>query len=72
MNRNVNLGVASLGLLIAAGTLGAPNARRTPADRHGRRVCPNTVERYADLDLPAHFRTSAARRVRQHARPTTR
>jgi cytochrome c peroxidase len=62
MNRYVNLGVASLGLLIAAGTL---SSGERPAGSGGlpRTLrLPDTVERYADVDLPAHFRTSAARR----------
>ena len=62
MNRYVNLGVASLGLLIAAGPL---SSAERPADSGGSPRTlrlPDAVEHYAELDLPAHFRTPAARR----------
>jgi cytochrome c peroxidase len=63
MNRHLrNLGVASLGLLVLAGTFYAPQwsigAGRSPRTLQ----LPDTPDRYADLDLPAHFRTSTARR----------
>src|SRR5439155_5837366 len=51
------LGVASLGLLVLAGMRldDARGAARTLS-------LPTTPDRYTDLDLPAHFKTPAARR----------
>src|SRR5437762_6746800 len=57
MNRQIRcLGVASLGLLVLSGM--RLDARGSPRTLH----LPDTPDRYAELDLPAHFRTSAARR----------
>jgi cytochrome c peroxidase len=64
MNRHVkNVGVASLGLLVVAGTLAGPRSL-IGAGRGSPRTLrlPDIPDKYTVLDLPAHFRTPAARR----------
>jgi cytochrome c peroxidase len=64
MNRQLGrLGFVSLGLFVVAGTLGGPESS-IAAGRGSPRTLrlPDTPDHYADVDLPAHFRTSAARR----------
>jgi cytochrome c peroxidase len=58
------LGLFALGLALAGNGLAAPakpQAAKEPATERTLRL-PVTPYRYADLDLPAHFKTPAARR----------
>jgi cytochrome c peroxidase len=57
----LSLGCFALGLALAGGALAAVDEEGKPANARTLRL-PDSPDHYADLDLPAHFKTPAARR----------